>query len=89
MKVAEFIKILRQCSPDAEIMLSKDSEGNGFYPIDEIASVLYSPNAQGDIYNLNERNAAGENAINALVLYPLNSYSLKGWKRAQLEQKSS
>lgn len=86
MKVKDLISTLNEHNPDAEIMISTDSEGNGFSPIDEIEQVLYSPTGQGDIFNLQEKEIIGENAINAIVLYPLDSYSLRNWQRAQQEQ---
>ena len=89
MKISEFIESLSCFPQDAEIILSQDSEGNSFFPVDDVAQVLYSLVGQGDVYNLEEKEAAGENAINAVVLYPLDSYSLGIWQRAQLEQKHS
>lgn len=89
MKVKEFISILSKHNPNAEIIISKDSEGNGFSPIDNIDQVLYSPVGQGDIYNLEEKEGVDENAINAVVLYPLDNYSLKNWQRARQAPKHS
>ena len=89
MKVSEFIEALNQFPKDAEIIISSDSEGNNFSPISGFEQVLYSPIGQGDIYNLVEKEVIGENAINAVVLYPLDNYSLRNWQRAQQTQKHS
>lgn len=86
MKVKEFISILSEHNPDAEIIISRDSEGNGFSPIDDVDRVLYSPIGQGDIYSLEEKEVVGENAINAVVLYSLDNYSLRNWQLAQQER---
>lgn len=86
MKVSELISILSQFEPDAEIVLSSDSEGNGFAPVDEVSEGLYSPSGRGELYNLNERAEAGADAINAIVLYPLDGYSVKQWLRARQAQ---
>lgn len=83
MKVNELISILSQFEPDAEIVLSSDSEGNGFAPVDEVSQGLYSPHGRGDVYDPNEKTEAGEDAINAVVLYPLDGYSVKPWLRAR------
>lgn len=83
MKVSKLISILSRFEPDAEIVLSSDSEGNGFAPVDEVSQGLYSPSGRGDVYNLNEETEAGEDAINAIVLYPLDGYSVKQWLRAR------
>ena len=42
-----------------------------------------SPHGRGEVYNLNEKTEAGEGAINAIVLYPLDGYSVKEWLRAR------
>ena len=87
MNVSELISILNQFEPDAEIVLSRDSEGNGFAPVDEVSRGLYSPHGRGDIYNLDEKTEAGEDAISAVVLYPLDGYSVKQWLRARQARK--
>jgi hypothetical protein len=89
MKVKEFIAVLSEHDPEAEIIISQDPEGNGFAPVDDVDSVLYSLTGQGDVYDLKDRETLGENAINAVVLYPLDNYSLKKWQREQLNRKYS
>lgn len=86
MKVSELILLLNQLEPDAEIILSRDSEGNEFAPVDEVSQGLYSPHSHGDFYNLNERAEAGEDAISAVVLYPLDGYSVSQWLHARQTQ---
>lgn len=83
MKVSELISVLSQFEPEAEIVLSSDSEGNEFAPVNEVSQCLYSPHGRGEVYNLNEKTEAGEGAINAIVLYPLDGYSVKQWLRAR------
>lgn len=86
MKVSDLISILNKQNPDAEIILSKDSEGNEYSPVAEICPVLYSPIGQGDIYSLEDKEIAGDKAINAVVLYPLDNFSRKSWQHAQQGQ---
>lgn len=89
MKVNELVLILSKQNPDAEVIISKDSEGNEFSPVDEINPVLYSPIGQGDVYSLEEKGIAGEGVINAVVLYPLDSYSRRNWQRTRQVRQSS
>ena len=83
MKVSELISLINQFEPDAEIVLSHDSEGNGFAPVDEVSQGLYSPHGRGDFYNLDERAVAGKDAISAVVFYPLDGYSVRQWLHAR------
>lgn len=87
MNVGELVSILSQFEPEAEIVLSRDSEGNGFAPVDEVSRGLYSPCGRGDIYNLDEKTEAGKDAISAVVLYPLDGYSVRQWLRARQAQR--
>jgi hypothetical protein len=80
MKVNDLIELLKSFPSDAEVIISKDSEGNEFSPIDEVSLVLYSPNGRGEIYAQNEKELAGA-AIDAVVVFPVDSYTKKIWNR--------
>jgi hypothetical protein len=55
MTAKELIEVLSKVDPDAEIILQKDEEGNGFYPL-RIAdpNMVYVPESSwdGTIYSL-------------------------------------
>lgn len=72
MKIIELISQLSKYHPDTEVVMSSDSEGNSFSPLHEVATGLYvaSSNWRGDVYGVHEKNLAGNNARNAVVLYP-------------------
>lgn len=70
MKVVELITSLSKYHPDAEIVLSRDSEGNGFSSVDEVAFGLYTTKGSGEVYRLDEEAIAGREAVKAVILYP-------------------
>ena len=44
MRVKQLIELLQQCNQEAKVIMSADSEGNAFAPLDEVdAECLYSP----------------------------------------------
>ena len=45
MKVKELIKTLKELNQEAIVIMSKDSEGNMFSPLDDIESSVYIPNS--------------------------------------------
>jgi hypothetical protein len=54
MKVKALIKLLLDCEQDADVILQKDSEGNGFSPISGVdPDIVYVPNSQwsGEVYS--------------------------------------
>jgi hypothetical protein len=89
MKVNDLIELLKSFPPNAEVIISKDSEGNEFSPVDEVSSVLYSPKGNGEVYGQNEREQAGGAAIDAVVVFPLDSYRRKNWNRDEQSQQYS
>jgi hypothetical protein len=70
MNVTELIAQLNTYNPDTEIIISRDSEGNGFSPVDEVAFGLYAAKGGGEVYRLDEEGIAGRSAIKAVILYP-------------------
>jgi hypothetical protein len=72
MKVRELIKALSKCSPDAEVILSKDSEGNGFSPCANTYDGFYvAENTwSGEFYDdADEAEGDGDEAV---LLVPVN-----------------
>jgi hypothetical protein len=54
MKVAELIAELQQLPPDADVILQKDSEGNGYSPLSVVdGSAIYVADStySGDVYS--------------------------------------
>ena len=55
MKVSELISLLRDAPPDAEVILQKDGEGNGYSPLSAAdADAVYVPDStwSGDVYSM-------------------------------------
>lgn len=75
MKIKDLVKILaEENDPEKEIVMSKDSEGNAFSPLADVGDGLYASNStySGEVYNLDEKEDAGEGAKQVLVLWPTN-----------------
>ena len=54
MTVKELIKELKKCDPKAQVILQKDSEGNGFSPLFDVdGDCIYVPDStwSGDVYD--------------------------------------
>lgn len=65
MKVKTLLARLRQCNPDAVVVLSIDEEGNGY---NEIAAVMEGYNFEdGDIEESAEASATSKECV---ILYP-------------------
>jgi hypothetical protein len=64
MTVAAFIKALQKEDPKAIVVLSKDSEGNGYSPLYQIGRSIY---ANGEIYEEDDEVEGGKRAV---VLWP-------------------
>lgn len=84
MTVSELIEELKNYAPDTEIVLQKDSEGNGYSPLSGVDEGYYVPDStySGEFYgatNTSEDNCMEDDEFKelisrpiALVLYPLN-----------------
>lgn len=85
MKVKELLSALAEADPEAEVILQKDAEGNGYSPLRgaDLEAVYIAENTwSGDVYSLNwSANDAGTSeeewaAITAkprcVVLHPVN-----------------
>jgi len=87
MKVKELVNLLEKCDPEAEVIISRDEEGNGFSPLYEVCdNQSYIPdNAYSGEIALRELtdeliNAGyseedvytGEGSVKAVVLWPTN-----------------
>jgi hypothetical protein len=56
MKAKELIDILSRATPDAEVILQKDAEGNGYSPLRGAdLDAVYVPDSShgGDVYSMN------------------------------------
>ncbi len=71
MQVKELIELLQAQDPERQVILSKDTEGNGFSPAANEYSVgWYEPEtAWSGEFN---ENLYDENSTPALVLWPVN-----------------
>lgn len=55
MKVKELIEALQKIDPECEVILQKDSEGNGYSPLEDIdddAIYIANNDWSGDVYSL-------------------------------------
>lgn len=71
MTVKELKDLLDTYPDDFLVVMSKDSEGNGFSPLDCIDEVGYDPDNRysGQIYSIEEESA---DTIEAICLWPIN-----------------
>jgi hypothetical protein len=85
MNVRELSEKLKNLDPNMEVIIQKDSEGNGYSPLDGVdADTVYiaASSYSGDVYNMNWTAAdacmpecaweAVKSEPRALVLYPVN-----------------
>lgn len=71
MTVCELVKALAEYPGDAEVVLSRDSEGNGASPLDEVTEEIYQPRNtwSGDLVTEDDA-VDGDTAC--VVLWPVN-----------------
>ncbi len=87
MKVKDFIKQLQGLDQEAEVIMSKDGEGNGYSPYADLNDeMVYIPDStwSGDVAfpelteelkkdgYTEEDVYQGDDAIKAVILYPIN-----------------
>lgn len=85
MRVDELIELLKECPQDAELIIQKDSEGNGYSPLcglDEeciyVADSSYSGEIYSTILTADEADLEQEEwdellrGKRSIVLYPIN-----------------
>lgn len=85
MKVKELLEALAETDPEAEVILQKDAEGNGYSPLEGVASnAVYIPDTiySGSVYSLDwsaDDAAVDEDEWNTIkakprcaVLFPVN-----------------
>jgi len=84
MKVSKLITMLQEIGQDREVILSRDAEGNGYSPLQEIETGMYRAEARwcGEFGletltpELREKGYTEEDIISngekAVVLYPIN-----------------
>lgn len=67
MKVKELIEILKPLDPEAEVILSKDAEGNNYSPLSDYSSGKYIPDStwSGEFESRRGK-------YNAICLWPTN-----------------
>ena len=84
MKVKDLKKLLKNFDNNDEVILSRDEEGNGYSPLDDVVAMVYVGNTRcsGDVYikeitgNLEVAVYSeddlyhGKDGQNAIVLYP-------------------
>lgn len=56
MKVKELMKLLENFEPETEVVMSSDSEGNSFSPLDSLSTGFYIPDStwSGDFIEAKE-----------------------------------
>lgn len=69
MRVRELLPYLMDVDPDSEIFLSQDSEGNGFYSVDEIVIDVPCDNSIVDAWGNQEEALEGGSDF-AVVFWP-------------------
>lgn len=74
MTVRELRALLSDQPDDRPVVLAKDAEGNDFSPLSDWGEGYYTARSTwgGNVCNLNEPEERGENAVHALVLWPVN-----------------
>jgi len=84
MNAGELIKYLKGFDPETEIVLQKDSEGNGYSPLAGVDDGYYVPDStwSGDFYDPSftaddccmddDEFAEMQNRPRSIVLYPVN-----------------
>jgi len=74
MKIKDLIELLNKEDPEMNIIMSKDGEGNDYSPLAGIGDGLYVADStwSGTVYNLDEKDEAGENFEKVIVLWPTN-----------------
>jgi hypothetical protein len=86
VKVKQLIDILKACNSEDEVILAKDSEGNGFSPLASCEACIYVPETTwyGEIHlreltpklescGYSEEDLySGDKGTNAIVLWPIN-----------------
>lgn len=73
MKVKELIQELQALDPDAEVILQKDQEGNGYEEIRGAQPIWYIKDQLSDdgVYDTKEEaEDEGDNPIKGVVIYP-------------------
>lgn len=70
MKVKDFIMYLERFNPELDIILSKDSEGNGFSPLHSVTHEMYIAEStwSGELATDDYENFK----FNSIVLWPIN-----------------
>lgn len=78
MKIKELIKELKALNPESEVILQKDSEGNGYSPLSGIEAGVYVPESTWSGEFVDQDDSEYDDArqepssVLAVVLYPTN-----------------
>lgn len=73
MTVKELIDVLGGFSPEKQIILQKDPEGNGYSPLvgaDDDAVYIADSGCRGEVYSGEDKETYGEEGIPVVVLWP-------------------
>lgn len=73
MNIKELIEAIKNLNPETEVIVQKDSEGNGFSPLCDVYDMFYMPDNtwQGEVYDKNDPDR-DMRAIPCIVLCPTN-----------------
>ena len=75
MKVKELVEILQSCDQEVEVILQKDSEGNGYSPLAGGEGAVYEAETtySGTVYSEQDlKDGYGKAFQPCVVLYPIN-----------------
>lgn len=74
MKVKDLVAGLSKLDPNLEVVLQKDSEGNGYSPCAGFEPGIYVPDStwSGEFHNPSDVEDEEISDINAIVLWPVN-----------------
>lgn len=72
MKTKELIELLSELNPELEVVMSKDSEGNAFSPVDAYCLGQYFPESTWSGDFIGEDDMDDGKDIDAVVLWPVN-----------------
>lgn len=81
MKIRELIDLLNRYDPETEVVVSRDSEGNSFSPVDGYSDGIYVADNtwSGEMYEeeefdqyVKEGEFSKTDAVKAVCLFPVN-----------------
>ena len=74
MKVRELMEVLSNVDPEAEVVMSKDAEGNGYSPFSHLWSGCYVAHTtwSGEAFDMSPDECPDGPSVAAIILKPIN-----------------